>query len=206
MYGLTLVQGPSPEPVTLQQVKLHCRVDESDQDAELNLLITAARRLFEKETGLCLGRQTWALTLDHFPNHFGVPASGYREIFDSVGIRLPKSPVSAVAAITYVDTAGATQTVDPASYQVDATTLPARIVPAYGTVWPVARYQPAAVTVTFAAGDEAVDRDLVAGMLLLIGHWNEHREAVLEGVYQEVPLAVRSILALNWDGAYRAQA
>ncbi len=65
--------------------------------------------------------------------------------------------------------------------------------------------QSGAVRITFTV-TPAVDEDLVEGMLLLLGHWHEHREAVLAGVYQEIPLGVQAILALNWDGAYGGQA
>lgn len=206
MYGLQLLSDAGPQPLTLDQAKLHLRIDGDDDDDEVLLLIKAVRKFFEKSTGQSFTSQSWLLTLDHFPNYMGLAMSGYDQLWDLTGIRLPQSPVRAqatlsVTSITYVDTTGAVQTLDPATYKVDLNTLPVRITPAYGKIWPIARYETGAVRVQYAI-TPVIDEDVLAGMLLLLGHWNEHREGVLAGGYAEVPLGVSAIIALNWDGSY----
>ena len=59
----------------------------------------------------------------------------------------------------------------------------------------------ASVTVSYTI-TPVVEEDIRVGMLLLLGHWFQNREAVLAGSYNEVPLGVQSIIALNWDGSY----
>lgn len=216
-YGLTQVSTPGAEPIMLDEAAAHLRIviDESDelgrQEADqVRLLIKAARKFFEKSTGQAYTIQTWVLSLDHFPNYLGMETHNYERLWDFTGIRLPKSPPIArgevvINAVTYIDTAGGLQTLAGTEYQIDYSTLPIRIVPAYGKIWPVARYQPSAVRINFTATPE-VDEDVKAGMLLLLSHWNEHREAVLAGIYTEVPLGVQSIISLNWDGAYGGKA
>ncbi len=205
MYGLSLISGPTPEPITYDQAKAHLRIDDDEQKTELTLLCIAVRKHVEHATGRVYGSQVWQLTLDHFPNYLGVPIPDYWEVFDAYGIRLPRTPVTSVNSIGYTDTTGTPQILDPSLYQTDLTTLPPRIVPAYGKIWPIARYQMASVQVNFTAGNTPPE-DIQIAMLLLLAHWYEHREAVLDGAFTETPLGVKAILAQHWDGGYLGQA
>lgn len=107
----------------------------STGDPILNILIAAARQHAET----LLKRYLITQTIDY-----------YMDCFDSWEIKLP--PLQSVTAITYVDTDGVTQTIDAADYLVDAVSVPARITPAYGEVWPTTRYQNNAVKIRFIAG------------------------------------------------------
>jgi uncharacterized phiE125 gp8 family phage protein len=113
--------------------------------------------------------------------------------------------VQSVSSVTYVDEAGATQTLASSGYQVDVTSLPPRVTPAYGAYWPAARgttYQ--AVRVTFVAGyglAAAVPDALKAAIKLLTSHWYENREAAGAG-WEELPLGVRSLAYQFWTGDY----
>ena len=73
----------------------------------------------------------------------------YFDSFPDV-IKLP--PLQSVSAITYLDTAGAEQTLAADQYTVDAVSIPARITPAYGVTWPSTYEQTNAVKVRFVAG------------------------------------------------------
>ena len=205
-YGLQLLSSAGPEPIPLDLAKAHLRVDGDDEDDEITLLCAAVRKFFEKSCEQALVPENWLLTLDHFPNWEGVAINDYQKLWDLIGIRLPRSPVPArgttqVNFIQYIDPAGNLQTVDPSIYLVDASTVPVRIAPAFGQIWPIARYQMAAVSVSYTIAP-VVDEDIKLGMLLLLSHWFQNREAVLAGAYAQVPLGVQSILALNWDGSY----
>lgn len=107
-------------------------------DPLLRMLITAARQHAEQE----LKRYLITQTLDAYFHEF--PHEHDRRFF------LP--PLQAVSAITYVDIDGVTQTLDSSLYVVDNISRPARIEPAYGTVWPSTREQMSAVKVRFVAG------------------------------------------------------
>jgi uncharacterized phiE125 gp8 family phage protein len=120
-------------------------------DPLLNILITAARQHAEQE----LGRAIMPQTLD-----------AYFDDFNHCGFTLP--PLNSVTSITYVDTDGATQTLATSQYQVDAVSIPARIVPAYAVVWPTTREQLNAVTIRFAAGYTTVPACIKNWMLMRI--------------------------------------
>lgn len=163
---LKLVTAPTSEPVSVEDLKTHAVIDTSSDDDLLADMIGIAREQVEEETGRALMTQTWALTLDRFP-----PI-----------IYAPKPPLSSVSSITYVDTAGETQTWSSDEYLVDASShhKPGRITTAYGYSYPSVRSQPGAVTVTFIAGYGAagdVPKQLKQAIMLLVGAMYEHREA-----------------------------
>lgn len=175
---MSLVQtvAPTVEPITLDEAKLHLRVDDPSEDALIESLITAAREQAEEFTRRQLCTATWRMKLDWFPcdpNEFGRSE-----------IVLPKPPLQSVTSITYVDADGATQTLSSSLYTVDTSSEPARLVPAYGEVWPTPRSQADSVTVTFVAGygaASAVPASVKAAMKLLIGHLYENRQSVVTG-------------------------
>jgi uncharacterized phiE125 gp8 family phage protein len=192
-WGLTRTAEPTVEPVTLDEAKLHRRVDHSDEDSLISSLITAARQWVEEFTGRALVAQTWRLTFDNWP--------------DGPYALLPRPPLMAIESIDYTDTDGVTRSVDESIYHVDGSHLPGRVVLADGASWPSATLRTAAavqVTYTAGYGTEAADvpRPLRQAVLLQIGHLYEHRESVTVGVTgtdSEMPFATR---ALAWP--YRA--
>jgi hypothetical protein len=203
---LTTVTAATEEPLLLQEAKDHCRVDGTEQDGVIANLVSAAREYVETFTGRQLISATLRLRLDYFPGGCsrGVPAAGYRPAGDvewrfiggGGGILVPRPPLVSVSSITYVDTAGATQTLSAGAYQVDTDSEPGRIQPAYNTTWPSTRSQLNAVTITYVAGyatRTAVPASIKQAMLLLIGHWYENREAVGQAG-GTIALAVESLL------------
>jgi uncharacterized phiE125 gp8 family phage protein len=162
-------------------------------DPEFLAFIETARVYVEEETRRALLTQTWRLTRDAFPTGDEADPT----------IRLARPPVQSVASITYVDPLGETQTLDPATYVLDAAATPPRIHLAYDAEWPSTRAQRNAVTILFVAGygdtPAAVPAPLRAAMKLMIGHWFANREAVNIGnITSELPLAVANLL-----GPYR---
>ncbi|MEM6847594.1 MAG: head-tail connector protein, partial [Pseudomonadota bacterium] len=103
--ALILTSGPAVLPLTLAEAKDHLRVAHSDEDTLITRLIETATQHVDGLDGI-LGRacitQTWTLTLDAFPSV----------------IILPLPPCQSVAAITYIDTNGASQTLAVSRYQV----------------------------------------------------------------------------------------
>lgn len=104
-------------------------------DPMLSALIVTARQQAEQELRRALITQTLDLYLDAFPCGM---------------ILLP--PLQSVSAITYTDTNGNLLTLAADQYMVDSTSQPARIAPAWATVWPATREQTNAVKVRFVAG------------------------------------------------------
>ena len=181
--ALSRVTAPVAEPLTLREAKLHLRVDVDDENDLINDLIAAARQTCEQITHRAFITQTWDLNLDGFPwgwsNVVQTPALGA-----DGAIWVPLAPLQSVTSVTYVDTAGVTQTWSSTLYSVDAPAgehaRPGRITPAYAQYYPIVRTVPNAVTVRFVAGYGAAD-DVPAGikaaMKLFIGNWWLNREA-----------------------------
>jgi uncharacterized phiE125 gp8 family phage protein len=132
------------EPVSLAEIKLHLKLNATvtTEDSLLAALIVAAREYGETFMHRALSLQTWDEKLSGFP-------------CDGV-LWLPKAPLVSVTSVTYVDTAGVTQTWSNTLYTVDAPSGPkARagcLVPNYGQVFPSTRDVPNAVVVRFVAG------------------------------------------------------
>ena len=192
-YNLSLVSAPAVLPVTLAELKRHTRIDHADDDALLTAYCQAAVSRLEGKDGI-LGRtlitQTWDLKLDRFPA-------------GSAPIRPPLSPLQSVTSITYVDTAGDTQTWSSASYDVDSDSEPARISPGYEVAYPTARWTDNAVTVRFVAGYGSLESDVPEpirlAIMIMVSHWYEIREPVITGtIISPVPMSVDSLV-----GPYR---
>jgi uncharacterized phiE125 gp8 family phage protein len=182
--ALILVTPPASEPVSLNEMKLHLRVDHSDEDALIQALITAARQHAETVTRRQLVTATWELREDAFP--------------PGLEWMLPLPPLRSVTSIKYLDENGVEHMFSSANYIVDTASEPGRIVLKSGSSWPGGPLYPAnAVRVQFTAGygDAAdVPEPIRAAIKLLVGHLYEHRELAYESVY-----AARSLTAMEFS-------
>lgn len=202
--NLTCLTPPAREPLTLEEAREYLRLppDLHTEDALVHALIYTARVTLEAATNRAWLTQRWSLGLDGFwsvtPRHSHPGLDAFWGV-----LRLPKNPVQAVVSIQYVDTAGATQTLPPANYQVDVATKPARIAPAYGTVWPAIRPVFNAVTIVYDAGYgdnlEDVPEPLRVAMRLMVGTLWENREMFVAGEAATalMPFSVRQLIAAH---------
>ena len=71
-----VVTQPTREPMTLQTVKDHCRVDSADDDAWLLSAIIAARIDAEGAMNRTLVSTSIDYFLDHFPARSSTPRDG----------------------------------------------------------------------------------------------------------------------------------
>lgn len=180
---LQQIAPPGAEPVTLAEAKNHLRVDVTDDDALITLLISAARRYAEVYTGRSFITQQWRLVLDSFPgpSMIGVP---YGVPFSLPGhaILLEKGNVQSVQSITYTAMDGTTATMPSTDYVVEAVSNPARITPVFGKIWPIPLPQIGAVQVNFTAGYGPAETDVPEGIrqwiMLRAGTLYENREEV----------------------------
>lgn len=169
--------APASTAVSLSEAKEHCRVTGTAHDTALGLYISGAIAFVQNWTGLRLITQTVAFSRSHFA--FEMP--------------LPVAPVQSVS-IKYTDTAGAEQTLAPASYEFNGEdTLRPFIYRADDATWPDLDDVRDAVRVTAVVGYAEVPADIKAALLLLIGHWFDNREAV-GGNMNETPLATMALL------------
>lgn len=174
---LVYVSGPASEPITLAEAKAHLRVDLTDEDDLISVLITAARQYVEVAAGVCIGSQTWRQSYDCFPECF----------------LCLKTPLVSVTSLYYLDSAGSNTLLDPSDYRVDVDS--GRVTPLYGDTFPTAREDTGSVRLTYVAGG-TIAPVLRQAMFLLIGHWFENREAIALGtIATNIPLAVQSLVS-----------
>jgi uncharacterized phiE125 gp8 family phage protein len=181
---------PELEPVSLDEAKLHLRVDISPEDDLIETLITAARQRVEVELRRTLISQTWSLYLDDWPA-------------DEV-IQIPNPPLIQMRAIAYVDSNGVSQSLTYYDWLANPGT-PGRIAPVYGTSWPSVRSQLDAIVVQYDAGYGELASDVPAcirqAILLLVGDWYENREETVIGtISSPLPTGVKYLLATEQWG------
>lgn len=187
-YGLSVTTPAADRPVTLDEAKVQCRVelDETAHDPDLGALIDQVTAFVESRADLSLCEQTLRLTLPRFPRE--------RCIW------LPRGPVSAMVSITYVDSAGTTQTFSSSNYVLSSGDRPQRVQLADGVTWPTTKpSHPNAVQVNYTAGaasPAAVSPIAKRLVLFLVAYWFRNREAVAtEGSSINLPFAAEALLA-----------
>lgn len=186
MAAIKQTVAPTAEPLDIEEAKLHLRVTSDKENNLIAMLIKAARGAAESYTYRQLVTATFEWKLDTFPS-------------DSEVLRPPSPPLISVGSITYLDTAGASQTFSSASYSDDTHSEPGRIYLADNVSWPDTQSIQNAVTVTYNAGygaASAVPEQIKQGMLIALGNWYENRESTISGtIIAKVPLSVESL----WD-------
>jgi uncharacterized phiE125 gp8 family phage protein len=152
-----ILNGPSVEPLTLQEAKRVLRIDHADDDAHVQSLIKAARQRVEARTGRALITQDWRIVLDSWP-------WGGRTA-------LPVLPAQAVTAVRVYPATGAPQTYTPPVYNLLAGTEPpvldASAVPGPGKARDGIEID---VTAGYGATAAAVPDPLKQAMRLMIAH------------------------------------
>jgi len=177
---LQLVTPPAEEPVSLNEAKLHLRVDFDEDDELILALISAARQAAETITGRQFITARWKMVLDRFPGQEGmVNASESGFSLPNHAILLFKCPVQAITSIQYLDMNGVMQLMPPAHYVLDTACEPARVTPVFSQIWPVSLPQIGAVNVTFDAGFGAppdVPQGIKSWIKIRVGSLYAHRE------------------------------
>ena len=161
---LKLKTVPAKEPITLEEAKLHLRVDSADDNTLISDLIKTARMLIEKETKRAFITQIWQMFLDTAPHV----------------IEIPKPPLQSVESITLLDTDGSESLIDEDNYMVDTSeNSPGRVTPKIGYIWPYHRgFASFVVELKVGYGDDAEDVPgvLRQKILQLVAHLYQNRE------------------------------
>ena len=165
---LILVAAPAIEPLTLQEVKDHLRIDNTLEDSYIEPLIQPAREWAEVFLNRSLITQTWDLFLERFPH-------GSR-----TQIEIPLPALQSITSVQYQDELDVQQTWSNTLYTVDINREMGRIIPIVDENYPNTFGHIHDVKIRFVAGyglnAQDVPRAIMQGMLLKIGHWFERRE------------------------------
>lgn len=185
MWYPASVAAPASEPVTLTQAKAQLRVDHSDDDTLIASLIKAARAHIEAACAVRFSARTGV----------SFKCDGFSDL-----ARLPEAPVSSIASITYIDAAGASETLPTTVYEVRADGLDVGIVLKTDQTWPTIQ-SGSRVTVTAAIGYATAPDDICHALLMLIAHWYENRATVNVGnITSELPFAVNALISNHRRG------
>ncbi len=175
-----LITQPTVEPLDLDAVKLHLRVDHTDEDTRIDALMVAARSHVENEAWTALCSQSWRLYLSAWPVE---------------PLLLPRQPIASITSIKYFTASGAEQTVNGAVYKlIPAAGEDAKLWLAAGQQWPSAALavEEYPITVEYVAGygdGFAVPEPIRQYMLLLIGAMYENREMTAQQAAQRLEWA-----------------
>lgn len=162
-YSLKRITPPTVEPVSVAEAKQHLRIVNSDEDTLIESYIAAAREWVETFTNRTLVKSTWQYQTDGF-SYYCIDGDPY-----AVGFRVPRAPLISVSSITYLDEAGAEQTLSSSYYNVDPNVEPGLVSLAYNQTWPNTRATRNAVTVTYLAGYGARTKTLLDLATVLAG-------------------------------------
>lgn len=122
--------------LTLAAARLALRIDGTELDGEITGAILGITQELETTTGQCLMPQVWRVQTDTFP---------------CAGLPLPH-PATALGPVTYRDTAGSIQTLDPSKYRLIVERYMSVLVATTGNVFPATDSSPDAVKVNVTAG------------------------------------------------------
>ncbi len=174
--------GPSLEPLTRAEAKLFLRIVHDDEDALVDALVAAARRVVEAKTGRVLLTQTWRFSRDTWP------ASGV--------IAAPVSPIAAIVSAT-VTTANGTLVPVPVGVLTLARERAPSLIHVKATQVPAPGVAHGGIVLTVTAGYGAVPADLpgdlVQAVRLVLAHFYENRSGA--GDVMQLPPAVDALLA-----------
>lgn len=188
-FSLKLATAPLMEPVTVEDVRLHTRIDYITEDSMLATWISTAREMAETFTRRSLIYQTWELSFDKFPT--------------DTFLYLPRPPLVQVFKMSYIDSES-TETTMYQSHEYDLATEspsitdddttgvddwiidtrsePGRIGLAYDESWPAVTLRPIdALRIRYRAGygetAETVPACFKDAIMLYCAHRYENRTA-----------------------------
>jgi uncharacterized phiE125 gp8 family phage protein len=158
-------------------LKAHCRVDHSSEDALLGTLRSVAFRHIEAITGVLMGDRTAEAYMDTFRN----------------GARFPIHPINSITSVEYLATDGTLTVLDPSFYYSDLVSNPSRIY--FHDVPELQDFQVNRVKISMDVGhpEDECPEDLVHAVKLLVGHLYENRQNAEAQKLQAIPYGIHAL-------------
>lgn len=170
--ALTLITPPTSQVVTTTEAKSFLRIDHSDDDTLIDLLIEAATKHLDGRNGTlqrALNPQTWELSYDSFP---------------CGSIEIPLPPLTEVLSVKYDDSNGDEQTIASTNYYVDIASEPGWVVPVSTFIWPTPLVAANAVRIRFTAGyaeesgSSGVPETIKTAIKMMVADLYDYRESI----------------------------
>lgn len=173
--------------MALVEAKEHLQVTDTDHDAVIRALLSAATSYVEEASGKALNSQTW-----EFKN---------RNLTGRMEFCFPVVPLISVSSITYFDTNNVSQSLTVGDFTIYSEEDRAWMVPDIGTNWPTMYARPDALTVTSVHGFSSVPGNLKAAVKLMLGHLFENRDASVVGAsVATLPMGVEHLIGVSRVG------
>lgn len=188
--GSVLVVAPASEPVSIDEMREHLRLDTTVDDTYLSDLVMGAREYVEQEIRKALIEQTWALFLDAVPRFDNLGWwDGIRDGAISMKsprfIELPISPLVSVDHIKYYDDEDNATTWAVSNYFVDTSSTPGRVGLRTGGTWPVFTRPLNGLEIQYKAGYGSLSSDVPSSLRqsvkIIAADWYENRETTQMG-------------------------
>lgn len=164
---------PEGEPVSLEDFKIHARIDTSEEDGYILAILKASRQAIERRLDIAGPMRTVEVIADGFPRDSSRP------------VFLPISPLDSVVSVVYRDGEGDEWEWPIEAYRVERGEG--------GYILPIAGepYPPAigfgSVVVTAVFGSEETPEDLKHAIKILASTWYENRESIGTGSIPPIP-------------------
>ena len=115
-------------------------------------------------------------------------------------MHLPRPPLQSVSSITYYDTNNTLQTLSSSLYTVITDDNgPGRVVRNINATYPAVYPREDCITIQYVSGWTSLPWSIQRAICLLIGHFNESREAASDKQLYSIPFGVENLLnAYEW--------
>ena len=168
-YTPELTEARTGAILTLDDLKHHCRIDNTDDDDYCQLLIDAVRDYIETRCNRTTTTAKYLLRWDQWPACY---------------FQLQRGPIQSVESIKYLDADGVEQSADLTGLIIQ-TGRPAQTRIYYGRNYEIPNHivQTESVQVDYTAGegddDTAIQEKIKHVARLLAASWYEYREALI---------------------------
>ncbi|WP_350342350.1 head-tail connector protein [Proteinivorax tanatarense] len=177
---ISVIKPIDKEVIPLEQVKLHLRIDNDEEDRYIESLINAAVDYCETFTKRAINQKQIKIIANSFPKG---------------ELKLPIQPIQAIKKISYTDKTGQLKELDPKSYRKVLDVEPPVLVS--WDYWPKdVLVSSGSVQIEATVGYIKVPDSIKQATLLLCGHFYENREIMRQGYVNgnEVPFSVTALL------------
>lgn len=179
--------APTFEPLTTAELKAHLRVDVADEDTLIAALGVAAREYCERQTGYIISGRSFYFEASGFPDGNG-------------DLVLPLGPFAVITQLAWYPCNGNALTVGVSgtNYRANEALGRIRLMEQVAT-WPCTAPIPDAVQITATIGSNnanGVPQVAKHAIRLLVGHWFQNREGVVNGtISSDVKMTVDALLS-----------
>jgi uncharacterized phiE125 gp8 family phage protein len=171
MRTFTISSISTSEPITINDVKEHLRIQTTAEDRILAGYIKVARIELSNKIKRTLIPTSYLMEIDSFKDTIILPLP-------------PLSSTSADVVIKYINSSGGTSTCSSTVYTVDYRSEPAKLYLAHDASWPTdVRDVEGAIKISFKAGytTATIPENAALWLKYRVGVMYEHREPIIEG-------------------------